>query len=180
MVVLARAMTDTGGVWYCPTTGKVEMSTVPRAFQANVSADDRGGYYSVRQLNGWIETLTQKVGMREEFLVPAIVRSIEAELDELAFVRATGFARRRFQGEIGAVTGEPAHWRQLLEEINRPSAIDNRLERSTPLSDADVQATIDVWTVQDQAAEDARNWRIVLEVWQELTAPILGERHSSA
>jgi hypothetical protein len=68
MTVLGRAMTDTGGVWSCQPIGKIDVSQLPRDRQVGLSVDDLGGYYTVKQLKGWIETLVEKVGMREEFL----------------------------------------------------------------------------------------------------------------
>src|SRR5579859_4635665 len=81
MTVLVRAMTDTGGVWFCQPTGKIDVASLSPGHQLNPTVDDITGYYSVKQFKSWLETLVEKGGMREEFLVAAIARSVEDELE---------------------------------------------------------------------------------------------------
>jgi hypothetical protein len=173
MTVLVRIMTDTGGVWHYQPTGKVEASHLSRGLQHSLTVDDLEGYYSVKQLKGWIETLVEKVGMREEFLVPAITRSVEDELADLADDRGVGNTRQRFRRELDATTAAPVYLREFVDQLNRPSMIDALLRHPAPLSDADVQATREVWAMQNQPLDDdVRTWSTALEVRRELTAPL--------
>lgn len=155
----------TGGAWFQQPVGQVDLAGFPAERKRDVTVGEVIGHYTVEQMRGYLEKLVTRVHMHETFLIVALVRAIEDD-----FARACEDSADRIraeqQQELEEIAADPARREEHLRLMNE------QRRRSEPFDEASLQNMMELLR-RLSSPEQERERRLALEVWREVTAPIV-------
>ena len=164
----------TGGWRALKAIDRVDPATVPPERRRTLTVGEVTGRHTVDQVRDWLNTLVHKLGVDQGFLITALVRAIEDELEELSESYAKGLRnRRKHLAMMEKIAADPEELATVIEHMNA-----KRAPGEEPFTEATLLSHIEHfrrWSTP--SLEDQRRNRTALTVWREVTAPIIDRRN---
>lgn len=174
-------MVKTGAAWFFEPIGKVDLSTLPEERRKTLKVGEVHGHHTIEQLKEWLEMLVEQAHFTEDFLVTAIIRDIEQELEALSEDYAKGIGRTRAEKEnLERILSNEGDKQDFLRQMNDPSRprLQGSPQRQAEFTELDLIGMIDFLNKMSvPSLSDQRDRRVMLDVWREVTAPILEEKN---